>query len=160
MYQLAAFRAVQGIGAGGLMSLALAIVGDIVPPRERSRYQGFFMAVFGASSVLGPVVGGFFAGQASLLGLEGWRGVLLVNVPLGLLAFAAVFRVLHLPHERREHRIDWPGALALVTSIVPLLVVAERGRTWGWTSTSALLCYAIGAVGLVLFLSAERAYGD
>jgi EmrB/QacA subfamily drug resistance transporter len=160
MYQLAAFRAVQGIGAGGLMSLALAIIGDIVPPRERSRYQGYFMAVFGASSVLGPVIGGFFAGQSSLLGITGWRWIFYVNVPLGLLAFAAVFRVLHLPHERREHRIDWPGALALVTFVVPLLLIAEQGRIWGWTSPRALLCYAVGAVGLVLFLLAERAYGD
>jgi EmrB/QacA subfamily drug resistance transporter len=160
MYQLAAFRAVQGIGAGGLMSLALAIIGDIVPPRRRSRYQGFFMAVFGVSSVLGPVIGGFLAGRGSLLGLDGWRWIFMVNVPLGLLAFAAVFRVLHLPHERREHRIDWPGALTLTTCVVPLLVVAERGRTWGWTSSSALLCYALAAVGLVLFLAAERAYGD
>ncbi|NEM09013.1 MFS transporter, partial [Geodermatophilus normandii] len=160
MYQLAAFRAVQGIGAGGLMSLALAIIGDIVPPRERSRYQGFFMAVFGASSVLGPVIGGFFAGQGSLFGVDGWRWIFFVNVPLGILAFAAVFRVLHLPHQRQDHRIDWPGALALITFIVPLLIVAERGRIWGWTSASALVCYAIGIVGLALFLLAERAYGD
>jgi EmrB/QacA subfamily drug resistance transporter len=160
MYQLAAFRAVQGIGAGGLMSLALAIIGDIVPPRERSRYQGYFMAVFGMSSVLGPVIGGFFAGQATLLGITGWRWIFYINVPLGLLAFAAVYRVLHLPHVRREHRIDWPGALALVTFVVPLLLIAEQGRIWGWTSPRALLCYAVGAVGFVLFLLAERAYGD
>ena len=89
MYQLAAFRAIQGIGAGGLMSLALAIIGDIVPPRERSKYQGFFMAVFGTSSVLGPVIGGFLAGQDSLLGITGWRWIFYVNVPLGLLAFAS-----------------------------------------------------------------------
>ena len=69
MYQLAAFRAFQGLGAGGLFSLALAIIGDIVPPRERARYQGYFLAVFGSSSVLGPVVGGFFAGQETLLAL-------------------------------------------------------------------------------------------
>ncbi|MGY1830456.1 MDR family MFS transporter [Geodermatophilus sp. SYSU D01180] len=160
MYELAAFRAVQGIGAGGLMSLALAIIGDIVPPRERSRYQGYFMAVFGTSSVLGPVIGGFFAGQDSLLGIDGWRWIFYVNVPLGLLAFAAVFRVLHLPHERREHRIDWPGALALVTFLVPLLIVAEQGRIWGWGSTRSLVCYAVGAVGFVLFILAERAYRD
>src|SRR4051794_33973912 len=160
MYQLAAYRALQGIGAGGLMSLALAIIGDIVPPRERSRYQGYFMAVFGTSSVLGPVIGGFLAGQSSLLGLTGWRWIFIVNVPLGILAFAAVYRVLHLPHLRREHRIDWPGALALVTFLVPLLIVAEQGRTWGWTSDRALVCYAIGAVGFVLFLLAERAYRD
>jgi EmrB/QacA subfamily drug resistance transporter len=160
MYQLAAYRAVQGVGAGGLMSLALAIIGDIVPPRERSRYQGYFMAVFGTSSVLGPVIGGFFAGQSSLLGLTGWRWIFFVNVPLGLLAFLAVYRVLHLPHERREHRIDWPGALALVTFVVPLLIIAEQGRLWGWTSGRAVLCYAIGAVGFVLFVLAERAYRD
>jgi EmrB/QacA subfamily drug resistance transporter len=160
MYQLAVFRAVQGIGAGGLMSLALAIIGDIVPPRERSRYQGYFMAVFGTSSVLGPVVGGFFAGQDSLLGLDGWRWIFWINVPLGALAFAAVWRVLHLPHERRDHRIDWPGALALITCLVPLLIVAEQGRTWGWDSGRALTCYAIGAVGFLLFLLAERAYRD
>jgi EmrB/QacA subfamily drug resistance transporter len=160
MYQLAAFRAIQGIGAGGLMSLALAIIGDIVPPRERSRYQGMFMAVFGTSSVLGPVIGGFFAGQASLLGLTGWRWIFLINVPLGIAAFLVVMRVLHLPHTRREHRIDWPGALALMVSLVPLLIVAEQGRTWGWGSGKSVLCYAIGAVGLIVFILAERAYKD
>jgi EmrB/QacA subfamily drug resistance transporter len=160
MYQLAAFRALQGIGAGGLMSLALAIIGDIVPPRERSRYQGYFMAVFGTSSVLGPVIGGFLAGQTTLLGLTGWRWIFLINVPLGVLAFVVVMRVLHLPHQRRDHRIDWPGALALVTFLVPLLIVAEQGRTWGWSSGGALACYAIGAIGFVLFVLAERAYGD
>jgi EmrB/QacA subfamily drug resistance transporter len=160
MYQLAAFRAVQGIGAGGLMSLALAIIGDIVPPRERARYQGMFMAVFGTSSVLGPVIGGFFAGQNSLLGIDGWRWIFYINVPLGVLAFAVVFRVLHLPHTRRDHRIDWPGALALITGLVPLLIVAEQGRIWGWDSGRALLCYAITVIGLVAFILAERAYKD
>jgi EmrB/QacA subfamily drug resistance transporter len=160
MYQLAAFRAIQGIGAGGLMSLALAIIGDIVPPRERSKYQGYFMAVFGTSSVLGPVIGGFLAGQSSLLGITGWRWIFYINVPLGVLAFVVVFRVLHLPHTRRDHRIDWPGALALITCLVPLLIVAEQGRTWGWSSGRAFLCYAIGVVGLVMFVLAERAYKD
>jgi EmrB/QacA subfamily drug resistance transporter len=160
MYQLAAFRAIQGIGAGGLLSLALAIIGDIVPPRERSRYQGRFMAGFGTSSVLGPVIGGFFAGQASLLGITGWRWIFYINVPLGIAAFLVVMRVLHLPHTRRDHRIDWPGALALVVCLVPLLIVAEQGRIWGWDSGRALVCYAIGAVGLVAFILAERAYGD
>jgi EmrB/QacA subfamily drug resistance transporter len=160
MYQLAAFRAIQGIGAGGLMSLALAIIGDIVPPRERSRYQGMFMAVFGTSSVLGPVIGGFFAGQASLLGIAGWRWIFYINVPLGVAAFAVVYRVLHLPHTRREHRIDWPGALALIVCLVPLLIVAEQGRIWGWSSGRALLCYVVGVVGLIAFILAERAYKD
>ncbi|MGY1782457.1 MDR family MFS transporter [Geodermatophilus sp. SYSU D01036] len=160
MYELAAFRAVQGIGAGGLMSLALAIIADVVPPRERSKYQGYFMAVWGTSSVLGPVIGGFLAGQASILGLDGWRWIFWINVPLAVFAFAVVMRVLHLPHERRDHRIDWPGALALVVALVPLLIVAEQGRTWGWGSGRALACYAIGAVGLIGFVLAERAYRD
>ncbi len=160
MYELAGFRALQGIGAGGLMSLALAIIGDIVPPRERSKYQGYFMAVFGTSSVLGPVIGGFLAGQHTLLWFSGWRWIFYVNVPLGILAFVVVSRVLHLPHTRREHRIDWPGSLALITFLIPLLIVAEQGRTWGWASTRSLIAYAIAAVGFVLFILAERAYRD
>jgi len=97
MPMLAGFRAVQGIGAGGLFSLALAIIGDIVPPRERAKYQGYFLAVFGTSSVLGPVVGGFFAGQSTLLGVTGWRWVFLVNVPIGILALVVVAKVLQIP---------------------------------------------------------------
>ena len=161
MYMLAAFRAVQGIGAGGLMSLALAIIADIVPPRERSKYQGYFMAVFGTSSVLGPVIGGFLSGQSSIIGLAGWRWIFFVNVPLGALAFIVVFKVLHLPaREKREHRIDFPGAAALITFLVPLLIVAEQGRTWGWSSTGAVVCYVIAAVGFVAFVLAERVYKD
>jgi len=160
MYELAAFRALQGLGAGGLMSLALTIIGDIVPPRERARYQGFFLAVFGTASVVGPVVGGAFAGQASIVGIDGWRWVFLVNVPIGIIAFGVVMRVLNLPHTRREHRIDFPGAVALAVTLVPVLIVAEQGREWGWGSVSAIICYVIGVVGLVAFILAERAYGD
>jgi EmrB/QacA subfamily drug resistance transporter len=160
MYQLAAFRAVQGIGAGGLMSLALAIIGDIVPPRERAKYQGLFLAVFGTASVLGPILGGFFAGQESLFGVDGWRWVFYLNVPIGLAAMAVVAKVLHLPHTRTDHRIDWPGALALITALVPLLTVAEQGRSWGWDSSRSIACYVIGAIGIVAFVVAERAYKD
>jgi EmrB/QacA subfamily drug resistance transporter len=160
MYQLAAFRAIQGIGAGGLMSMALAIIGDIVPPRERAKYQGFFLAVFGTASVLGPILGGFFAGQDTLLGTDGWRWVFYLNVPIGLAAMVVVAKVLHLPHHRTDHRIDWPGAVALIVGLVPLLTVAEQGRTWGWDSGRSIACYAIGAIGLVAFVLAERAYKD
>ena len=160
MVELAAFRAVQGLGAGGLFSLALAIVGDIVPPRERARYQGFFLAVFGTASVLGPVVGGFFAGADTLLGITGWRWVFLVNVPVGLVAFLVVQRTLNIPHTRRPHRIDWPGALLLSAGLVPLLVLAEQGREWGWTSLPAVLSLVGGVVGLVMFVLVERGYGD
>jgi EmrB/QacA subfamily drug resistance transporter len=160
MYQLAIYRAIQGIGAGGLFSLALTIIGDIVPPRERAKYQGYFLAVFGTSSVLGPVVGGFLAGQATLFGITGWRWVFLVNLPIGAVSLVLVTKVLHLPHTRREHKIDYPGALALVVGLVPLLIVSEQGRDWGWVSARALSCYAIGLVGVIAFLAAERHYGD
>jgi EmrB/QacA subfamily drug resistance transporter len=160
MYMLAGFRALQGIGAGGLFSLALAIVGDIIPPRERAKYQGYFMAVFGTSSVLGPVVGGALAGQDTLLGVDGWRWIFLINVPIGILALVVVARVLHLDHERREHSIDVFGAVALVVALVPLLIVAEQGREWGWGSVSSIVCYAVGAVGIVTFVLAERRVGD
>ncbi|HEX2300044.1 MAG TPA: MDR family MFS transporter, partial [Pseudonocardiaceae bacterium] len=124
MYELAAFRAVQGLGAGGLMSLAFAIIGDVVPPRERARYQGYFLAVFGSASVLGPLLGGAFAGADSILGIAGWRWVFLVNVPVAAAALLVVARMLNLPHTRREHRIDWMGALALSVGVVPMLLVA------------------------------------
>ncbi len=160
MYELAAFRALQGIGAGGLMSLALTIIADIVPPRQRAKYQGYFMAVFGTSSVLGPVIGGFLAGQDSILGLAGWRWIFWVNVPLGAIALAVVFKNLHLPHRSNRHKIDWPGALGLIVFLVPLLIVAEQGRTWGWTDPKALIAYVVGALGFVWFFLAERSYGD
>ena len=160
MYELAAFRAIQGIGAGGLMSMALAIIGDIVPPRERAKYQGFFLAVFGTASVIGPLLGGFFAGQDEIFGITGWRWIFYLNVPIGIAAMLVVARVLHLPHTRTNHRIDWPGAVALIVGLVPLLTVAEQGRTWGWDSPRALACYAIGLIGIVGFILAERAYKD
>src|SRR5512140_2086889 len=96
MYQLAGWRALQGIGAGGLFAMALAIIGDIVPPRERAKYQGYFLAVFGTSSVLGPVVGGLLAGQDTILGITGWRWVFLVNLPIGMVSLGLVMRTLHL----------------------------------------------------------------
>jgi EmrB/QacA subfamily drug resistance transporter len=160
MYMLAAFRAFQGLGAGGLMSLALAIIGDVVPPRERAKYQGYFLAVFGSASVLGPVVGGFLAGQSQILHIAGWRWVFLVNVPIAAIALIVVVRVLNLPHTRREHRIDYWGALTITICLVPLLIIAEQGQQWGWTSTRAWLCYAVGAAGLVLFVVAEMLMRD
>jgi EmrB/QacA subfamily drug resistance transporter len=160
MYELAAFRAIQGLGAGGLFSLVLATIGDIVSPRERARYQGYFLAVFGTSSVVGPVVGGFFAGSSEIFGVTGWRWVFLINVPIGLAAMAVVSRVLRLPHIRRQHRIDWQGAAALGVGLVPLLIVAEQGRGWGWTSGRTLALIGIGLLGLLMFVLAERRIGD
>ncbi|MFI9505822.1 MDR family MFS transporter [Nocardia sp. NPDC052566] len=157
MYQLAAFRAFQGLGAGGLMSLALTILGDIVGPRERAKYQGYFLAVFGTSSVVGPVLGGVLAGQETILGVSGWRWVFLVNVPVGLIALAVVSKVLKLP--KRPHstdRVDWWGVLVLAIGLVPLLIVAEQGREWGWGSGRSVACYVIGALGVIGFVLVEK----
>ena len=160
MYELAGFRAFQGLGAGGLMSLAMTIVGDIVPARERARYQGYFMMVFGTSTVLGPVLGGLFSDYDVLWGIDGWRWVFLVNVPIGVIALAVVAKVLNVPHQRQKVRVDWWGAIALAICVVPLLIVAEQGRSWGWGSTNSLVCYGIGAVGLVLFIGVEYLMKD
>jgi EmrB/QacA subfamily drug resistance transporter len=160
MEELAAFRAVQGLGAGGLMALAFAIIGDIVPPRERAKYQGYFMAVFGISSVAGPVLGGLLAGQDRLLGFDGWRWVFYVNLPIGIVALAVVSRFLNIPHLRKEHKVDYLGAITLVLGITSLLLVAEQGRTWGWGSGKALACYVIGGVLLAGFVLIERQVGD
>ncbi|MEV0251271.1 MFS transporter [Nocardia sp. NPDC050712] len=160
MYQLAAFRAFQGLGAGGLMSLAFTILSDIVPARQRVRYQGYFMAVFGSSTVLGPVLGGFFSGYDELAALDGWRWVFLVNVPIGILAFLVVSKFLNVPHVRRKQRIDWFGALTLTVGVVPLLIIAEQGRHWGWESQRALICYGVAASGVLLFIIVELLMRD
>jgi EmrB/QacA subfamily drug resistance transporter len=160
MYQLAGFRALQGLGAGGLMSLAFTIIADLVPARERAKYQGYFLAVFGTSSVLGPVIGGFLAGQDTILGVTGWRWVFLVNVPIGVVALVVVARVLSVPHVRHDHRIDYWGALFLTVGIVPLLIVAEQGREWSWTSVRSLSCYVIGVLGVAAFIWVESKMGD
>ncbi|UQE75516.1 MFS transporter [Gordonia sp. PP30] len=161
MYQLAGYRAFQGIGAGGLFTLALTTIGDIVPPRERAKYQGYFLAVFGTSSVLGPVLGGLFAGADSILGVSGWRWVFLVNVPIGIIALALVYKVLNYDqHKVTGHRTDYWGAVAVAVTVAPLLIVAEQGRDWGWLSGRSWACYVIGAVGLIAFILIERAMGE
>lgn len=160
MYQLAAFRGFQGIGAGGLFTLSMTILADILPPRERTKYQGMFMAVFGTSSVLGPLIGGLFAGIPTLFGVSGWRWIFLINVPIGIAALVMVFAYLHVPHTPTKSRIDWLGAGTIMVAVIPLLVVAEQGREWGWTSTTSLVMYAIGIVGSALFVWVELRLGD
>ncbi len=160
MIMLAAFRAFQGLGAGGLMSLPLAIMGDMLAPRERAKYQGFFLATFGIASVVGPLVGGLFAGADKILFITGWRWVFLVNVPVGIIALLMVIAFLHLPHTpHAQPKIDWWGAGLVVATLAPLLLVAEQGRDWGWGSWQSIACYAIGAAALVGFILVERAMG-
>ncbi|WP_237221601.1 MDR family MFS transporter [Rothia nasimurium] len=163
MIMLAAFRAFQGIGAGALMSLPMAIMGDMLAPRERAKYQGYFLAVFGISSVLGPLTGGLFAGADQILWVTGWRWVFLINVPIGLIALGMVWKFLHLPRitdATLKPRVDWWGATSVVVALVPLLLVAEQGREWGWTSPSSLTCFALSALGLAAFLIIESKMGQ
>jgi EmrB/QacA subfamily drug resistance transporter len=160
MYELAGFRAFQGIGAGGIMPLALAVIGDIIPPRERARYQGYMMAVFASSSVLGPVLGGLFSGTDSFLGTAGWRWIFYINVPIAAFALVVIAKVLHLDHVRRERRIDWWGSVLLAVGLVPLLAVAEQGQSWGWASPGSFACYLTGAAGLALFIWVQHRMGD
>jgi EmrB/QacA subfamily drug resistance transporter len=160
MYELAAFRAFQGIGAGGIMPLALAVIGDIIPPRERARYQGYMMAVFASASVLGPVLGGLLSGTNSFLGVAGWRWIFYINVPIAIVALIVIARVLRIDNPRRQRRIDWWGSLMLIVGLVPLLVVAEQGQEWGWTSAASFTCYVLCVAGLALFLWIQSRMGD
>ncbi|MBF4632854.1 MFS transporter [Agreia pratensis] len=160
MIELAGFRAIQGLGAGGLMSLALTVMGDILAPRERAKYQGYFLAVFGVSSVLGPLLGGLISGTPEILYITGWRWIFLLNLPVAAIAMILVVSFLHIPHTRRDARIDWWGAAFIVMGIAPLLLVAENGRDWGWGSAGAFACYVIGVVGIVAFIFTERRMGS
>jgi EmrB/QacA subfamily drug resistance transporter len=160
IYELAGYRALQGLGAGGLLSLAFAIIGDLVAPRERAKYQAYFTSVFATSSVLGPVLGGFFAGQDQILGVDGWRFIFYINLPLGALAFYTVQRNLTLPTRRTERKIDFLGAALLTSSVVPLLLVAEKGREWGWGSATSLGLIALSVVSIGSFLPRERKMGE
>jgi EmrB/QacA subfamily drug resistance transporter len=162
MYELAAFRAIQGLGAGGLMSIPLAIMGDMLAPRERAKYQGYFLAVFGISSVIGPLIGGLFASAGQILFITGWRWVFLINIPIGIIALIMVMRFLHLPKRSANTsvRIDWWGATTVIVAVAPLLLIAEQGQTWGWASGGAWACYIIGALGIAAFIISERLMGD
>ncbi|WP_241981718.1 MDR family MFS transporter [Cryobacterium sp. TMT1-19] len=160
MYELAIFRAIQGLGAGGLMALPLTIMGDMLAPRERAKYQGYFLAVFGVSSVIGPLIGGVLSGSDTILGITGWRWVFLINLPIGIIALAIVLKFLHVPHFARPVRIDWWGAVSVILAAAPLLLVAEQGRTWGWGSIPSIACYVIGLFSIAAFILAERLMGD
>ena len=151
MPQLIAFRAVQGLGGGGLMVLSMAIVGDLVPPRERGRYQGLFGAVFGATSVLGPLLGGLFTQHLS------WRWVFYINLPIGIVALFVIAAVLHIPARGTRHTIDYLGTFLIASVATCLVLVASLGgTTWAWDSAQVIGLAVLGAVLLVAFVRVER----
>ncbi|MFI7007231.1 DHA2 family efflux MFS transporter permease subunit [Streptomyces sp. NPDC050145] len=150
MPQLIGFRALQGLGGGGLMVLSMAIVGDIVSPRERGKYQGLFGAVFGATSVLGPLLGGLFTEHLS------WRWVFYVNLPIGVVALAVIAAALHIPVRARKHRIDYLGTFLIASVATCLVLVASLGgTTWDWGSAQIVGLAVLGVLLAVVFVFVE-----
>ena len=153
MTQLIAFRALQGLGAGGLMSLTFVIIGDVVSPRERGKYQGYFGAVWGLATVAGPLLGGFFSDHSKVLGVTGWRWIFYINLPLGIIALIITSAVLHIPKIHKEHKIDYFGAFILVVAVsILLLGISVYAPESGWLKAKTLLAIGGGLVLFALFL--------
>ena len=143
-------RAVQGLGAGGLMSLALAVIGDVIPPRERGKYQGLFAAVFGVSSVAGPLLGGWFTDNL------GWEWIFFINIPIGVAALVVTSLALKLHHVRRQASVDYLGAATIVGSVTSLvLYLSWAGPDKGWTSATGIWLLVGALVLAVLFVLVE-----
>ena len=154
MTQLILFRALQGMGGGGLMVTTQAVVGDIVPARERGRYQGIFGAVFGVSSVAGPLLGGYFTSHLS------WRWIFFINLPLGLIALAVIATALPSRVGRLRHRIDYAGSALLAIGLSALILAADFGATpnaWGSPVLLSLVGVTVAAFGAFLFVERRAA---
>ena len=150
MSQLVVFRAIQGIGAGGLFPLSLAVIGAIVPPRDRGRWQGLIGAVFAASSIAGPAVGGFIVDNTT------WRWIFLVNLPVGGLALVVIMLTMPRRTTRAEHSIDWLGAGLLAAGTGSLLLGLVWGSDFGWESGRVGVALAVAAILLAAFAFVER----
>jgi EmrB/QacA subfamily drug resistance transporter len=151
MGELIGFRALQGIGAGGLIVTTMAVVGDIIPPRDRGKYQGFFGAVFGVATVLGPLLGGFFVDNLS------WNWIFYVNIPVGLAALAVIAVAFHPRTAHVEHAVDYLGAALLAGGLAGVVLFTSLGgTTWAWASPQEIAMLVIGIVLLGAFLLVER----
>jgi EmrB/QacA subfamily drug resistance transporter len=151
MGALIAFRAVQGLGAGAVQPMSMTIVGDIYSLEERAKVQGYVASVWAMSAVIGPTLGGVFADYVS------WRWIFLINLPLGLLAAAMIWRNFHEQVERRPHKIDYAGSVLLTAGgVLLLLALLEGGVRWGWSSPVSVALFVSSAVLLTAFVLAER----
>src|SRR3954463_5141629 len=150
MAQLIAFRALQGLGAGGLMVVTLAVVGDIIPPRERGRYQGYFGAVFGVSTVVGPLLGGFFVDNLS------WRWIFYVNLPVGAIALSIIAAAFHTREVHTRHAMDYLGAVLLAGALASIVLFTSLGgTTWAWGSTQVIALMVLSVVLVPAFILVE-----
>jgi EmrB/QacA subfamily drug resistance transporter len=150
MAELIGFRALQGLGAGGLMVVTFAVVGDVIPPRERGKYQGYFGAVFGFSTVVGPLLGGFFVDNLS------WRWIFYVNLPVGLVALAVIALAFHSSVGRRRHAMDYLGAALLAGTLASVVLFTSLGgTTWAWSSPKIIALIVLSIVFLPAFLWVE-----
>jgi EmrB/QacA subfamily drug resistance transporter len=151
MLQLILFRALQGIGGGGLMVVTIAVIGDVIPPRERGRYQGFFGIVFAFATVVGPLLGGFFVDHLS------WRWIFLINLPLAVLAMIVIGLVLPAPTTRRRHHVDYAGAITLTAALsAVILFTGLGGTTFAWSSPVIIGLIAASLVCAGAFIVIER----
>src|SRR6478735_7205577 len=151
MTSLIAFRALQGLGGGGLMVTTSAAIGDIVAPRDRGRYQGYFGAVFGVSTVIGPLIGGFFVDRLS------WHWIFYINLPVGLLALGVIAAAFHAHTERSRHSIDYLGAALLAGGLSSVVLFTSLGgTTYAWGSARIVTLAILGVALLALFVFVER----